>query len=99
MQKAPKGIKCPEKANIGTFKHTSRIIFSRRLFKNILYLYPTTIKTIKSRQKRQIKTIDTRFVVRFVIEGQIIYRKRNALENTLHASTGIQRIAAKYDLP
>ena len=44
------------------------------MFKNILYLYPTTIKTIKSRQKRPIKIINegfgVRFEVRFVIEGK-----------------------------
>ena len=70
-QKAPKGIKYPEKANIGTFKQSFRIIFSGRLFNNISYLYTTTIKTIKSRQKRPIKIINAGFVS----EGQIIYRK------------------------
>jgi len=51
------------------------------LFKNRLYLYPTTIKTIKSRQKRQIKTINAGFVVRFKVRFVIECKESMPVED------------------
>ena len=60
-QKAPKGIEHPEKANIGIFKHSFRIIFSGRLFIILFIPYTTKNDKVKTEKANKNRPWDLRW--------------------------------------